>query len=728
MTTAAGAVAGGRRPAAEQIVAAELAGRPREGPARRPHAALFGDDRAGFVERWIVAEALTAGAAKREDAPGRRPPPRPARVPQPGLRRLPLRPGPRPEAQKELGQTPLTGLGDRMSAADLAAFLGNPHGRYPDGRMPRLPVTPDEARDIAAYLLLWSKPTELARGRSRRRRRSCRRRSAGSERAIRRAAAAVLLRRRAVPRATPASAIHARATCRSTTGQVEYGGCFHDGDGVALFTDAAARRAVCSGVPQGGRAGEAPVAVLRAAAAARSAPGCVRCHQRDSDRPPPIEEIGSTLGGAYLQELPFQRTPRLTNPHQKFTRVSPAHRRPRGRLGPALAAVQLPDAGLRRGRGRRSCRRWPRPTANCRPRPTRRPRRPADPTLGTLHGSRLVGFQGYALRLVPRLERQAARLARPGRDRPGPDADGRAASAATGSTASSKTRCASTRARRCRRLPARQAGAAGVGPRRRRRRSRRTRCGRTSRWEERAEPEAAAARADRRRRPRASRRWSPRSRSACRDGKVVESLCILTADNDLLVYDLGEAAAAQRSSPAGRSCGTCRAASASSSRPDTPVDLARTAGTSSASRKPDGPTHACSATTACADWRAHSAGRFAASSTETAARWTETLLRDRRSHRRASRSAAVPRVRRHCRSTRRSSATSHDLPAGEDSPPTWEIRRRHVRRTTPRARSNGPATGPIAYPRPKTVSGEDRVMPGGRGGAARRTGRCSSPR
>src|SRR5262249_35861977 len=48
--------------------------------------------------------------------------------------------------------------------------------------------------------------------------------------------------------------------------------------------------------------------------------GCVRCHQRDSDRPPPAEEIGNTLGGAFLQELPFLRTPRLTNPHQKFTR------------------------------------------------------------------------------------------------------------------------------------------------------------------------------------------------------------------------------------------------------------------------------------------------------------------------------------------------------------------------------------------------------------------------
>src|SRR5262249_32047234 len=34
--------------------------------------------------------------------------------------------------------------------------------------------------------------------------------------------------------------------------------------------------------------------------------GCLHCHQRDSDRSPPIEAIGSTLGSAWLQEVPFQ--------------------------------------------------------------------------------------------------------------------------------------------------------------------------------------------------------------------------------------------------------------------------------------------------------------------------------------------------------------------------------------------------------------------------------------
>ena len=63
--------------------------------------------------------------------------------------------------QKDLNRSPLVGVADRYSPADLVTFLGNPHGRYPDGRMPRLPVTNDQARDITAYLMLWSKPSEL---------------------------------------------------------------------------------------------------------------------------------------------------------------------------------------------------------------------------------------------------------------------------------------------------------------------------------------------------------------------------------------------------------------------------------------------------------------------------------------------------------------------------------------------------------------------------------------
>src|SRR5262249_54491609 len=49
---------------------------------------------------------------------------------------------------------------------------------------------------------------------------------------------------------------------------------------------------------------------------------CLRCHQRDSDRPPPIEQVGSTLGGSNLEYLPCQRTPRLHDPLQKYARSS----------------------------------------------------------------------------------------------------------------------------------------------------------------------------------------------------------------------------------------------------------------------------------------------------------------------------------------------------------------------------------------------------------------------
>src|SRR5205823_3924423 len=47
---------------------------------------------------------------------------------------------------------------------------------------------------------------------------------------------------------------------------------------------------------------------------------CLRCHSRDSERPSPIEEVGSTLGGAWLQSLPFLKTPRLSNAGSKYSR------------------------------------------------------------------------------------------------------------------------------------------------------------------------------------------------------------------------------------------------------------------------------------------------------------------------------------------------------------------------------------------------------------------------
>src|SRR5262245_19751789 len=123
--------------------------------------AVFSPDRAGFVERWLVADFLAGPDKKREE-----------NQPSGDFRRGRLTflglgcaachfvPDMDRTEQRDVGQSALTGLADRFSAADLGAFLGNPHRRYPDGRMPRLPISPDQARDTAAYLLQWSKLSE----------------------------------------------------------------------------------------------------------------------------------------------------------------------------------------------------------------------------------------------------------------------------------------------------------------------------------------------------------------------------------------------------------------------------------------------------------------------------------------------------------------------------------------------------------------------------------------
>src|SRR5439155_4881493 len=121
--------------------------------------------------------------------------------------------------------------------------------------------------------------------------------------------------------------------------------------------------------------------------------GCARCHQRDSNRPAPLEEIGRSLGGGFLQTIPYQRTPRLTNPHQKLTRAylsaavregvsglrSPDYTYRMPAFGPGaetlLQAIAEGDGELLDDSDPPS-------------------RLAADPTLGSLAGPDLVGSQG----------------------------------------------------------------------------------------------------------------------------------------------------------------------------------------------------------------------------------------------------------------------------------------------------------------------------------------------
>jgi len=275
-----------------------------------------------------------------------------------------------------------------MSAAEVAAFLGNPHARYPDGRMPRLAVTAAEARDIAAYLLLWSKPSAPTAPDppSAREIQDAVRRLGARDQA---GAAAVLLREKGC------TACHTGLTDsrpRDVPLKTHDGGCLDGKTGPRYALPAEERKVVAAYLAVAGReAYPSPFADRQRRLAAA---GCVRCHQRDTDRPPPIEEVGSTLGGGFLQEIPYLRTPRLTNPHQKFLR---SH---------LTAAVREGVAGLR---GPRSSYRMPAfgPDAGLLvqalaeadgelPAESEPPAGAiADPTLGTLHGPRLVGFQGY---------------------------------------------------------------------------------------------------------------------------------------------------------------------------------------------------------------------------------------------------------------------------------------------------------------------------------------------
>src|SRR5262249_11621333 len=123
--------------------------------------ALFAADRRGFVERWILAEFLTSsGPARRDDRPGGDH--RAGRLAFLGLGCAACHFVPELDraAQGHPDRVAFDGLDDRMRAGGRATFLGNPQARYPDGRMPRLPVEPKTARDIAAYLLFWSKPSD----------------------------------------------------------------------------------------------------------------------------------------------------------------------------------------------------------------------------------------------------------------------------------------------------------------------------------------------------------------------------------------------------------------------------------------------------------------------------------------------------------------------------------------------------------------------------------------
>jgi glucose/arabinose dehydrogenase/mono/diheme cytochrome c family protein len=359
----------------------------------RPEAqmpALFATDRTGYAERWLIADYLTRDSAeKREEraVPGDHRAGRLAFL-NLGCATCHFVPdGPRSE-QPDLERITFTGLGDRMRADDLVTFLGNPHGRYPDGRMPRVPVTPDQARHIAAYLLLWAKPSAPPAADAP---------SAGEIQQVfvrlgvrdRSAAAVALLRTNGCNSCHPGLG----PTLPLDVPVKSAGGCLIGKSSPRFTMDASARSALTAYLAVAGREKHLSPFTARQERLARA--GCVRCHQRDSDRPPPIEQVGSTLGGGFLQEIPFQRTPRLTFPHQKYTR---SHLVATVREG--IAGLRQPNYSYRMPAFGPDAEVLVQALAEADgelPAAADPPDRPvADPTVGTLTGPQMIGSQGYS--------------------------------------------------------------------------------------------------------------------------------------------------------------------------------------------------------------------------------------------------------------------------------------------------------------------------------------------
>jgi mono/diheme cytochrome c family protein/glucose/arabinose dehydrogenase len=286
--------------------------------ARMPK--LFGDDPVGHAERWLVGEYLLETRGPSKANPDARGDYRAGKQAFLGLGCIachtnPEQPG---DESSDPERVRLWHLHDRFTPATLAAFLQDPFVRYPDRRMPRFVMSPDAARDLAEYLLMWSSPTD---------RRST---SVQSDDAI----TSVLRRFGTTDRRTAAQAIIAEKGCgrchpgmdSRAVGEVSLPsspaewsqdrGCLSK-EGLPRFSIDAATRAALLAYAANAGAEKYPSEFAARQDLLRHY-RCHRCHQRDSRRASPLEEIGRTLWSSFLARLPYQRTPRLTQATAKY--------------------------------------------------------------------------------------------------------------------------------------------------------------------------------------------------------------------------------------------------------------------------------------------------------------------------------------------------------------------------------------------------------------------------
>jgi mono/diheme cytochrome c family protein len=286
------------------------------GGARMP--AVFAPDRAGFVERWIVARFLAPedpAPPKIEDAEVRN---GKAQFLLLGCAACHVAPGLEPEGTPpEPGRTAFAGLRERWTPPALAAFLQDPSSRYPDGRMPRIPIDARAARDVAAYLLGTAArpavappgeppaPLEIDA--------VARRLGAGDAAG----AARALLKEKRCFACHPGSE---PADLPDVPLRTLRAGCLEAAKGPRFSLDPETRRAMTSALEAAAR--ETHPSPFQARQELLGRRGCARCHARDSDLAAPIEGIGGRLGTEVRQHrLPFQRTPRLTHALSKYRRA-----------------------------------------------------------------------------------------------------------------------------------------------------------------------------------------------------------------------------------------------------------------------------------------------------------------------------------------------------------------------------------------------------------------------
>jgi|GEM_PF-290976 len=297
---------------------------------------LFSPDRQGSVEISLISDYLLGDAAiQRPDRPPMRGDHRNGRQAFVGLgcatcHILPDRDTEAAGTISVAGQeamhderTAFQALADRFTTNQLAAFISNPRSRYPNGKMPRLPVSDAQARDIAAYLLLWSKPlavlktadvppteeevnTMAARL---------------GEKADRLALGAALVREKrcaachagigetqsmSVPLRVSEIENNKRAGCLGEKHLPSFSMSDRAREEINAFASLAAAERHFSPF-------EARQQLLRDSA-------CFVCHQLDGDQSPLMEHIGQSLWTPHLMRLPYQRTPRLTGTLAKYTR------------------------------------------------------------------------------------------------------------------------------------------------------------------------------------------------------------------------------------------------------------------------------------------------------------------------------------------------------------------------------------------------------------------------